>query len=387
MENPIRNKMGYWDTEELFFDGDSYFDRLIKDIEAAKEYVTVEMYIFNDDLLGKKLTAHLVAAHIRGVKVQIIVDGVGSYNFYERLSGVFEKKNVPVRTYNPLPFLHPFYGNVTFLRKFQIYMLRLGRLNKRNHRKIVTIDHHIMYSGSFNFTAEHTSFYHSSAWKDVGIRVTGEMVSYAVLNFKRNWRLRDYYRYKKTLKKLPRSNWRHSPLRMNQTLMMKRYFYKNFLNHIHRAQKRIWFVSPYFIPRRRIILLLGAAAERGVDVRILTTWKTDVKLFRALQFFYFPYLLSKGVKIFQYSDTVLHAKNYIIDDWMTVGSTNMNHRSLIHDLEVDLVIQDETNQKKIEDHFIGLTKDIPVVTPESLSSRSFLDRLMSRLYYIFRYWF
>lgn len=378
--------MSYWNSEDLFFDGDQFFDRLIKDIEAAKETITVEMYIFNNDLLGKKMAAHLVAAQIRGVKVQVIVDGVGSYNFYEHLSELFEKRGVTVKTYNPLPFLHPFTGNVNFIRKYQIYLLRLLRINNRNHRKIVTIDENIMYAGSFNFTAEHTSFYFGGAWKDMGLRVTGPMVKYAVLNFKRNWRLRDYYRYKKVLKKLPRSNWRHSPLRMNHTLLMKRYFYKNFLNRIHRAQKRIWFVTPYFIPRRRVIRLLGAAAARGVDVRLLTTWKTDVKIFRTLQFFYYPYLLSKGVKVFQYSDTVLHAKNYIIDDWMTVGSTNLNHRSLIHDLEVDLVIQEAENMKRIENHFLELTGKLEVVSPANMKARTFSDRIMSRLYFIFRYW-
>ena len=378
--------MNYWETEELFFDGDDYFDRLIKDIESARNSITVEMYIFNDDLLGRKMAAHLVAAQIRGVKVQVIVDGVGSYNFYERLDGLLERKGIQVRTYNPLPFIHPFYGQVDITRRIEIFIMRFLRLNKRNHRKIVTIDENIMYTGSFNFTAEHTSFHHSGPWKDVGIRVSGEMVKYAVLNFKRNWKLREYYRYKKQIKKLPRSNWRHSPLRMNHTLIMKQYFYKNFLNRISHAQKRIWFVTPYFIPRRRIIRLLGQAAERGVDVRLLTTWKTDVKIFRALQFFYFPYLLSKGVKVFQYSDTVLHAKNYIIDDWMTVGSTNLNHRSLIHDLEVDLVVQSEENIKSLEDHFLQMTGKLEIVSIENMKGRTFADKIITRLYFLFRYW-
>lgn len=378
--------MSYWESEEIFFDGDQYFDRLIGDIESARVSITVEVYIFNDDLLGRKLAGHLVAAQIRGVKVQVMVDGVGSYNFYDHLSKLFEKRGVTFRTYNPLPFIHPYYGKMSILRKMNIFILRFMRMNKRNHRKLVTIDENILYSGSFNFAAEHTSLHHEGKWKDIGIRVTGPMVKYGVLNFKRNWRLRDYYRYKKHLKKLPRSNWRHSPLRMNHTIMMKSYFYKNFLNRIHHAQKRIWFVTPYFIPRRRIIRLLGAAASRGVDVRILTTWKTDVKLFRALQFFYYPYLLSKGVKVFQYSDSVLHAKNYIIDDWTTVGSTNLNHRSLIHDLEVDLVVQEPENLKKIEAHFLELTGKLPQMTNEILKKRTFLDRMMSRLYFLFRYW-
>lgn len=378
--------MSYWDEEELFFDGDNYFDRLIKDIETAKSSITVEMYTFNDDLLGRKLAAHLVSAQIRDVKVQVIVDGVGSYNFYERLDGLLKRKGVQVRTYNPLPFIHPFYGQVKFTRRIEIFLLRFLRLNKRNHRKIITIDENIMYTGSFNFAAEHTRFHHSSPWKDVGIRVSGEMVKYAVLNFKRNWKLREYYRYKKQLAKISWSNWRNSPLRINQTLMMKRFFYKNFLNRIHRAEKRIWFVTPYFIPKRRIIRLLGKAAERGVDVRLLTTWKTDVKIFRALQFFYYPYLLSKGVKVFQYSDTVLHAKNYIIDDWMTVGSTNLNHRSLIHDLEVDLVVQSEENMKSLGDHFLEMTGKLEIVSMENMKARTFTDKVITRLYFIFRYW-
>ena len=64
--------MSYWESEDLFLNGDQFFDQLIKDIEAAKESITVEMYIFNDDLLGRKMAAHLVAAQIRGVKVQVL---------------------------------------------------------------------------------------------------------------------------------------------------------------------------------------------------------------------------------------------------------------------------------------------------------------------------
>ncbi len=90
--------MSYWESEELFFDGDQFFDHMIRDIEAAKDSITVEMYIFNDDLLGRKMAAHLVAAHIRGVKVQVIVDGVGSYNFYDRLSALFSKRGLTVKT-------------------------------------------------------------------------------------------------------------------------------------------------------------------------------------------------------------------------------------------------------------------------------------------------
>ena len=377
----------FWNTEEIFFDGDEYFDRLIKDIDQAQFYITVEIYIFNDDMLGKKVVNHLLNAHQRGVKVQIIVDGVGSYDFFDKLHGIFLKKGIVVKMYNPLPFYHPYYGNLTLYRKFHIFSLRLWRLNKRNHRKIITIDHNIMYTGSFNITAEHTRYHVEKAWKDMGVRVTGENVKFAVLNFKKTWKLRDYYRYKKQLRGKININWRNSPLRLNHTIFMKRYFYKNFLKRINQAQTRIWLMTPYFIPKRRLIRALGKAAKRGVDVQILISSRTDVELFRWLQYFYYSYLLKKGVKVYQYTDSVLHAKNYIIDDWMTIGSTNLNHRSFLHDLEVDVAIQEQENLSLIEKHFIDVTHSQKAITVEGLKQRPLWDRVLSRLFFLFKYWF
>lgn len=378
---------GIWKTEKVFFDGDEYFDSLVEDIDRAKNYISVEMYIFNDDMLGKKLTAHLISAQQRGVKVQMVVDGIGSYSFFDKLHGLFLKKGILVKIYNPLPLYHPYYGKLTFLKKMYVFGTRLWRLNRRNHRKIITIDNQIMYAGSFNITAEHTKYHQEKAWKDMGVRVTGEHVNFAVLNFKKIWKLRDYYRYKKQNRQSMNINWRSSPLRLNQTVYMKRFFYKNFLQRIQRSNNRIWLMTPYFIPKRRMIRALGKAAKRGVDVRIIISRKTDVKFFKWLQYFYYAYLVKKGVKVYQYTESVLHAKNYIIDDFMTIGTTNLNHRSFIHDLEVDLVIQDEDNKKKVEEHFLASIEEQHSITLDNLSKRPLWDRLLSRLFFLFKYWF
>ena len=377
----------FWQSEQILFDGDDFFDCLIRDIDEAKSYITVEVYIFRDDILGRKLAMHLIAAQERGVKVQIIVDGMGSHDFSEKLQLLFQRKNIQVKVFNPLPFYHPFYGELTYLRKIQVMFARLIRINKRNHRKIITIDQRIMYTGSFNFTAEHTRFHHDKKWKDMGVRVSGEQVVYGVLNFKKNWKLRDYYRYKKHARRVQIPHWRHSPLRLNQTVFMRRYFYKNLLSRINKAEKIIWLTTPYFIPKRKFIKLLGKAAERGVDTRLLVSFKSDVKLFRTLQYFYYGSLIKKGVKIYHYTDTVLHAKNYIIDDWITIGSSNLNHRSLLHDLEVDLIIQDDVNKELIKKKFIESTSEKNSISIEDLNRRPFFDRFLSRLLFTFKYWF
>lgn len=376
----------FWDTERIFYDGDEYFEQLIHDIDLAKEYITVEMFIFKDDIIGKKLSSHLIQASKRGVKVQIIVDGVGSFSFFDKLHGVFLKWGILVKIFNPLPFYHPYYGKLTFVRKVQVLAARLWRLNRRNHRKIITIDNSILYTGSFNLTDTHTKFHKEAAWKDMGVRVTGEHVKFAVLNFKKIWKLRDYYRYKKQLRKTLRLNWRHSPLMLNQTLIMKRFFYKNFIDRVKNSRQRIWLMTPYFIPKRRLIRALGNAAERGVDVRLLITQKSDVHLFKWLQYFYYDFLLKKGVKIYEYADSVLHAKNYIIDDYITIGSTNLNHRSFMHDLEVDIIIQEEENKVENCEHFRQSIDSQPEITLESLKQRPLFDLLVSKILFLFKYW-
>jgi cardiolipin synthase len=379
--------LSYWKTEEIFMDGDEYFDRMIQDILLAKEYITIEMYMFNDDLLGKKIAAALIQAHQRGVKVQIMVDGVGSYEFFKKLYGIFKKKGIFIKMFNPLPFLHPYLGKVGFLRRFQLWGSRMVRLNKRNHRKIITLDQNVMYVGSFNFSADHTKLSLRKPWKDMGARVTGPNVKFAVLNFKRVWKLRDYYRYKKQFQETGVFHWKNSPLRLNQNLIRKRYFQKDILNRIESSTSHIWLATPYFIPRRKLIRALGRAAKRGVDVKILISHRSDIIFFRTLQFFYYPYLLKKGVKVVEYKETILHEKSFIIDDWVTVGTSNLNHRSLLHDLEVDLVVEDEKNRSMICDDFVRSCEGQMVIDEESLSHRNFQDKILGRLFFLFKYWF
>ncbi len=376
----------FWKSEQIFFNGDDYFESLSQDINRATNFISIEMYIFNDDALGKKIATQLIMAKERGVKIQIIVDGIGSYSFFNRLYDFFIKKGIQIKIFNPLPFYHPYFGKISFLKKMYVLGARLWKINRRNHRKIITIDHHIMYTGSFNITAEHTSLHSEHPWMDLGIRVDGDHVKFAVLNFKKVWNIRDYFKFKRQNKQNLILNWRQTPLRLNQTIFMKRFFYKNFIQRVQKAQKRIWLMTPYFIPKRRLIRALGKAAQRGVDVRIIISQKTDVKFFKWLQYFYYDYLLKKGAKVYQYTDSVLHAKNYIIDDFMTIGSTNLNHRSFIHDLEVDMEIQEAINKEKIVEHFQKSSVTQKEITLDGLKQRPLLDRFLSRIFFLIKYW-
>ncbi len=377
----------FWDTEKVFIDGDEYFDHLIADIDQAKSLITVEIYIFNNDHLGLKIAEHLIEAQKRGVKVEIIVDGIGSYNFYDKLHGLFTSSQIRVKVFHPLPFLHPFYGKLPFRKKISAFASRLWKLNQRDHRKIITIDSSIMYTGSFNFTAEHTSYYQGKKWKDMGVRVTGINVQIALLYFKKIWKIKDYFQHRKLLRKLKLKDSKYSLLRLNHSLIKRRFYYKDLIQKLNRSKKQVWLVTPYFIPTPALIIALGKAAVRGVDVRILISAETDVKVFKTLKFFYLPFLIKRGVRVFEYVETVLHAKIFMIDDWVTVGSSNLNHRSILHDLEVDLSIQDPKNIEIIRKDFISSTSSEIELTAIHLQRRSLIDRFLSRLFYLIKYWF
>jgi len=374
-------------SEKIFFDGDHYFKELLEEIDLAKESITVEMYMFNPDSIGRIIANKLIQAQNRGVRVQLIVDGVGSYHFHKTLETELKNHKIQVKIYHPLPFYHPYYGPLRWWRKFGILLSRILRINTRNHRKLITIDQKVLFAGSFNFTEEHTDFMKERKWKDMGMRITGSVVPFAVLNFKKIWNFKEYFRYKKQIKKTTRIHWKTSPLRLNNTLFMKRFFYKDFLHRINQAENQIWFMTPYFIPKRRLIKALGKAAERGVDIKLLISRKTDVSFFNWLPFFYFPFLVKRGVNIFLYKESVLHAKNYIIDDFITIGSTNLNHRSFLHDLEFDLQVQDLENKALVKQHFLETLHGQIQVNQDYLNKRSLKDRLISRILFTFKYWF
>ena len=377
----------YWETEKLYLDGDLYFSDLLSDIRNAQSYITVEMYIFNYDLIGQKIVEALIEASKREVKIQIVLDGVGTYQYFSQLHPRFSENKIAVKVFHPLPFYHPLYGKLILTKKIRAILARLWRINQRDHRKIITIDEKIMFTGSFNFTQEHTSLSHETKWKDVGLRVTGPNVKLAILYFKKIWQLRDFFKYRRLVKQPKLRDLKHIPLRLNHSLLIRRIYQKNIQSRMQKAKEKIWLVTPYFVPTRKFIMTLAKAAERGVDVRILISSKSDVKIFQTLQLFYYPYLIKNNVKIYHYQETILHAKIFIADEWITVGSSNLNHRSLLHDLEVDLVIQDKSNKEMIITDFQKSTPNDHLITQEDLKKRSVFDKILSRLFFLFKYWF
>ncbi len=376
-----------WTTEQLYFDGDEYYADLLRELDKAQELITFEMYIFEDDPLGERVFQTLEKAAERGVKVQIMLDGVGSHRFIQKLQGRDYHPSIKIKVYNPHPWSFSNERFIDLFRMVQIFFKRLFGVNRRNHRKIITIDERTLFTGSYNITTSHSKeFRQDEAWHDIGLKLTGWIAPLMILSMMKNWSLANFFRYRRRMPKKRFIRFNHPDIRLNQDFRLRRALYKDFLQRLKKCKKRIWLSTGYFQPKRRIIRHLKAAAKRGVDVRILLSTKSDVFYYGLLQTYYHYELVKAGVKIFEFDPTVIHAKNYFLDDWVTVGSTNLNYRSFMHDLEVDFRIQHPDNKKRLEYNFEQQQAASRAVTKATLDARPWWRQLSSRFVFLFRYW-
>jgi cardiolipin synthase len=343
-------------SEKLYFNTQEYHDAVIEDIQNAKEQVWIEMYIFEPDEIGKKYLSALKKAHERGVDVRLLCDSVGSFN----LRGT--RLNF-LKFYHPVPRL--------FKGKF---FKRLFTLNNRDHRKMVVIDQKIVYGGSINIMNQN--------WQELGVKLTGNNGLFATFAFLFQWSKFEFRRRNRILK-IPLRN---PAIRLTQGFRLRHYFVNDFLNRMKNANKKIYLASPYFAPKRRIMKKLKNAALRGVDVRLLLTENHDIYLFKFLQMQYLRELVKHGVKVYLFKGSFLHAKTYIVDDWVSVGSSNLNHRSILHDLEIDFTISIEENKKLIQQYFFEDQTKYDVVDLNYYSNWSTFKVFVSKIIYYLRYW-
>jgi cardiolipin synthase len=177
-----------------------------------------------------------------------------------------------------------------------------------------------------------------------------------------------------------------SPLRTNSSRLLRTQFGKDLLHRFTGARKRIWITTPYFIPPRPLLRALIQARKNGADVRLLLPAISDMKVVRWVSSLTYQEMLKAGLRIFEYQPAVLHAKTMLIDDWAMIGSSNLNHRSALHDIEVNLAstlastVHELARQYEVD---LAASHEITLGGPHPVS---FVFRLLSRLFVFFRYW-
>lgn len=371
--------------EQIFSSGEAHYQALLADIAHAKNSIDFESYIFSNDEAGQAIAQGLIEAIHRGVKVRVIVDGVGSPFWGSGLAQKLENAGAETKIYNPFPWQ---IGNLQRSTKRDLLLFKwlylIFNINTRNHRKLTLIDNKIAFIGSFNVHKCHLPKQRGGfGWRDTSVRVSQANLGELSQAFEETWnhrrlheRLRDSFH---RIKKNPR-------FRLNTTLYARRILFKHLLRRLRLSKQRIWVTSAYFIPSTLLVRRLKEAAKREVDVRLLLPKKSDVFFMDWASSTYYHTLLKAGVRIFEYQPSVLHAKSLIIDDWMLVGSTNMNSRSLIHDLEVDAEIHTDQAKKELNDLYLKDLEQSHEITLENRENTlSLHKRVLGRIATYFRY--
>lgn len=371
--------------QSIYFNGRTYFDNLIQDISQAKFEIILETYIYNPDSIGETIADALIHAAERGVNVKLLVDGAGSPLWGGQICKKLEDAGVQTRIFHPFPWSlwqwSRSHVHVNFLLK-AIYLLL--KINSRNHRKVCIIDQKIAYIGSFNISNVHLSRADGGEnWRDTGVKITGISLVKLIKAFNSAW---EHIPIQERIQNIFRRKTKSTLIRLNNSRFRRRQFNKELLKRLGRCKNRIWMTNAYFVPDNFLLKKLTEAAHRGVDVRIELPHMADVIFMSWASSAFYQSLLKAGVRIFEYMPGMLHAKTLILDDWMIVGSSNFNHRSLLHDLEVDIEIQDSQAKQQME---IAFLKDLDYskeVTVEDCYKRPWYQRFLGELLLYVKYW-
>lgn len=366
-------------SESLFFDPGAYFDGVLADINAATSEIILETYIFRLDEVGRAFVEALQQACVRGVQVRLLIDGVGSYLDSSHLVKLLESDRCRIRIFHPLPWDFKVFRNALSAEQhYSDILFYIATINRRNHRKLCIIDRAVAWLGSFNITADHYNRQSNNAedsWHDTGLRVCGDAANMLQQNFEQVWQRKGKSRSKRTGQFLALT-----------TILDRKHSARELLEELQSAEKRICITNAYFNPSKRLLKILRAAAKRGVLIQLIVPACSDIFFFPTLSRTYYADLLNTGIRVFEYQRRVLHSKTMLIDDTVVVGSTNLNYRSLIHDLELDALVYDPLVVEQMEQRFeedLGQCKEITLRRwqkyPPLLRFLAWLPRLL-------RYW-
>ncbi len=372
--------------ETIYANGSDHFDALVNDILAAKNSVDLETFIFDKDHLGDRIVDALEAAAKRGVHVRISVDGAGSPLWTTNYAKRLEDAGAKTRVFHPFPWqLWNWSRSVVKLPWALKLIYLLLKSNSRNHRKVCIIDESIAYIGSANISKCHLNKEEGGdEWRDTSVRISQTNLSGLIEAFNSAWTHRSI---KERLRELFQHMRREPIIHLNHSRHRRRILHKRLLRRIANCKHRAWITNAYFVPDNFLLRRLKEAARKGVDVRVLLPKKSDVFVMPWASSTFYYSLLKSGVRIFEYLPSVLHAKSLIIDNWASLGSTNLNHRSLLHDLEADVNLRQVSSKQFLEKLFLEdleQSREIDLNTWYRL--RPFRQRFLGRIVLYMKYW-
>jgi cardiolipin synthase len=328
----------------LCHSGEEGYNTLVGLIEESHQSLWVSTFILHSDSVGRDIIDRLVQRANAGVKVYVLLDGVGSLHTGKVALAPLQEAGAKVAFF--MPVLH---------RPFR------GRTNLRNHRKAVIADACRVWAGGTNIATEYIGPTPSSErWKDLSFILEGPAVQHYQTIFRSDWlfatgeslslehkevTIVDNLPGKGLLQVVP-----SGPDVSDDPL------YAAILAAIFQAKKRLWIVTPYFIPDETLSQALQLAAHRGVDVRVVIPQKSNHWLADIARGTYLRDLQEAGGKILHYQPGMLHAKALLADDELAlIGSANLDMRSLFLNYETGLLVYSPSEVQEIKNWINSLS--------------------------------
>jgi len=357
----------------LLRNGDQAYPVMLGAIERAQRQVLLEMYWFASDSIGQRFADALTRAARRGVEVAVIYDSLGSIESASSMFTAMRAAGVRVLEYNPVMPWH---------QRF-----RVEQMTRRDHRKILVVDGSMGFTGGINIAEQWLPEREGGqGWRDDVVRIEGPAVAGLVECFLNTWEDEGEAPLARLAPAVaaPRGP-QNVKVLGESTLRLRREIVRAYLYHIYRAHRRVWIANSYFVPDSRITRALVLASLRGVDVRILVPGKSDIEIVRLASRGMYEKLLAAGARIFEWQSNVLHAKTAVVDgEWSTIGTLNLDYRSLRVNLEVNVAVLDPGFAKLMEESFLSDLSESLEVDRRTFAQRSVPERLVENALYRLR---
>lgn len=360
----------------LLQDGAEAYPRMLEAIAGAERSVYLETYLFADDSVGQRFARALADRARAGVEVRVLYDAVGSRTTPRDFFGWMRSQGICVVEFNPLP------------------RLLLGlRFRRRNHRKLLLVDGRSGFLGGLNLSRHYASPSEGGlGWRDTHVEIEGPAVADLLRTTREIWNrqaaVRDRIPSPEEAAPDPREPGLRALVLSSHRLRKRWEIARHYRWALRRARRRVWIANPYFLPSARFQRDLRRAARRGVDLRLLIPSRSDVPPALFATRHLLARLLRWGIRVFEWPGPMMHAKTAVVDGiWSTVGSYNIDHLSLVHNLELTAIFLDRRFGSEMEAMFERDFARSREITADLWKRRGWAPRILEALAYELRLFF
>lgn len=308
----------------LLVDGECFFTDMLEALALARQQILMEMYLVESGHVFDRFVGALVEARARGVQVCVLLDDFGSRGLRRHDLQRLRDADIHTALYNP------------------VRLARLRRSMFRDHRKMLIIDRELAFVGGTGIADAFWPKHPREAWHEAMVRIEGPVVGDWWTLFRSAWRAWS----KECLLELPPPASLPDPAQTGRVVYNQSPMHlevkRSVVKRVQSAERRVWLATAYFVPSLRLRRALRRAAGSGTDVRLLLPGRhTDHPSVRHAGRRYYSHLLRAGVRIFEYQPRFMHAKLLLADNWVSMGSSNVDRFGQRWNLDANQEVDDQ----------------------------------------------